>query len=137
MDRKQAYLRQVAAQDRVPVKSDENDECVVEYDSDDEEHGGNANAKVDTTSVTSDNVHEKEKSITDKDNKTEDVIQDVTVNKRSEQSVGENNEIENKETEHDQKVVSPKRRKMIGASLGPLRKRNRRRSSEVCNVYQI
>ena len=135
MDRKQAYLRQVAAQDRVPVKPDENDECVVEYDSDDDEHGDNTNAKVDTTSITSDIVHEEGKSITDKDNKTEDVIQDVTVNKMSEQSVGESNEIENKETKDDQKVVSPKKRKMIGASLGPLRKRNRRRSSEVCNVY--
>jgi len=44
--------RKQAAQDRVLVKPDENDECVVEYDSDDDEHGGNKNAKFDTTSVT-------------------------------------------------------------------------------------
>jgi len=61
--------------------------------------------------------YKDEKGITDK-NKTEDVIQDVTVNKMSEQLVGESNEIENKETKDDQKVVSSWKRKMIGALSG-------------------
>jgi len=135
VNRKQAYLRQIAAKDRVPVKPDKDDECVVEYDSDDDRHGDSTSTKVDTANATSDTVHEERKNITDKNNKTEDVAQEVDDNKISGQSLDKNNKVESKETENDQKVVSPKKRKMIGASLGPLRKRNRRRSSEVCNIY--
>ena len=125
----------MAAKDRVPVKADnDDDECVVEYDSDDDEHGDNSSTNVDTTNTISDTVHEEEKIISDTDNKTKDMVQNVTDDKMSGQSISENNEVDCKETEDDQKVVSPKKRKMIGASLGPLRKRNRRRSSEVCNV---
>ncbi|XP_065902458.1 kanadaptin-like isoform X1 [Dysidea avara] len=128
VDRKQAYLREMAAK---PVKADnDDDECVVEYDSDDDEHGDNSSTKVDTTNTTSDTIHEEEKIISDTDIMTKDMVQNVTDDKMSGQSVSENNEVDCRETEDDQKVVSPKKRKMIGASLGPLRKRNRRRSSE-------
>ena len=111
MYRKQAYRWQVAAQDWIPVKSDENDECVVEYDSDDDKHGDSANAKVDTEMWPM--TMYMKKSITDKGYKTEDVIQDVAVDKMSEQSVGENIEIENKESEHDQKLCLLRKEKWL------------------------
>jgi len=52
VDRKQAYLQQIAAQDRVPVKPDKDDECVVEYESDDSKHSDSTRTKVDTANVT-------------------------------------------------------------------------------------
>ena len=135
MDRKKAYLQETAAHDRTPVNADD-DECVVEYDSDDEEHGDNTRAGGDIKNKNNDSTaHEEAKTLPDRDNKTAKDVSDDAV---SEQLSGDTNEVEgSKETEDDKNVVSPKKRKMIGASLGPLRKRNRRRSSEVCNVKRF
>ena len=149
VDRKQAYLQTTAAQQDHSVK---NEQFEVEYDSDnDEDDKDNKNKEADKTqNMEADKTHFTNTVNTRavKTNENNDVNDDKINNLPEEskthpkdesneelsldkQSVDSGN-VCNSVTEDvtDKHIVPPKKTKLIGPSLGPLKKR-RRRSSEV------
>ena len=151
VDRKQAYLQETAApQQDQTLHSNISDQCEVEYDSD--EDTGTINVpKTDPINVVKtetidasnnndsklNNIHKEAKKLSNDDNSIDKLNNIKVTGKEDKLSV----DSEPQPTDHDhvtkdssKDVVSPKRTKMIGPSLGPLRKR-RRRSSEVQYVH--
>ena len=144
MDRKQAYLQETAQQDQV-LHSTESDQCEVEYDSDEDTNVSKAdpsntvNTKpIETSNTDNDDkpndIHKETKKLSKDDNGSVEELNLKAADKEDKLSVDSkalNTDHDNVTTKDGSKeVVSPKRTKMIGPSLGPLRKR-RRRSSEV------
>ena len=142
VDRKQAYLQETAQQDQ-KLHSTQSDQCEVEYDSDEDTNVSNANLTntintkpVDTSNNDDDDklnsVHKETKKPTKDDNDSVEKL-NLKVAEEEDKSVDSEALQDNVTIKDDnsREVVSPKRTKMIGPSLGPLRKR-RRRSSEVC-----
>ena len=157
VDRKQAYLQETATHQDQTIHSTASDQCEVEYDSDEDNDNINVpktastNAvetkTIDTSNSNDDRLGIKATTIDACNNN------DGSIHKEAKKLAGDDNSIEKpnatgkdklpvdsgaQPTDHDnatkdnnsKDVVSPKRTKMIGPSLGPLRKR-RRRSSEV------
>ena len=139
VNRKQAYLQTTAAQQD---HSDKNEQFEVEYDSDnDEDDNDNKNKEADkthfTNTVNTKTVKTNENNDVDDDkinnlpeeSKTHPKDQKLSLDKQSVDSGNVCNSVTEDVT--DKHIVPPKKTKLIGPSLGPLKKR-RRRSSEVC-----
>ena len=142
VDRKKAYLQETAANQNQTTVSDQ---CEVEYDSDEDTDSVNLPKTDSTVAVKTksdnsklNNTHEQVKQVSSNESSSERLkVHPINTNALSADSEtkctdqGNATKDDNDVTKDVSKeVVSPKRTKMIGPSLGPLRKR-RRRSSEV------
>ena len=144
VDRKQAYLQETAAQQDQSITSDQ---CEVEYDSDNDEDINDSKMDIDN-SHSINNIETKPERSTDSGHDKHTGVHEHTetfcstnngdskeLNVKATDKLTVDSESQptvlNSATEDSKDVISPKRTKMIGPSLGPLRKR-RRRSSEVC-----
>ena len=150
VDRKQAYLQETAAQQDQSITRDQ---CEVEYDSDNDEDINDSKMDVGNSHSIS-NIETKPERSTDSDHDKHTSVHEHTetfssinngdnkdLNVKATDKLAADNESQptvlNSTTEDNSKdVISPKRTKMIGPSLGPLRKR-RRRSSEVCMCVYV
>ena len=148
VDRKKAYLQETAAQH---YQTSISEQCEVEYDSDEDTDNVNL-PKTDSTIAAKTEITDTSKSDNSKLNNTHEQVKQVSSNESSSErlrihpvdkdTLSADSETKctdqgNASKDQDEiskdiskEVVSPKRTKMIGPSLGPLRKR-RRRSSEV------
>ena len=140
VDRKQAYLQETPTQQDPSITSDQ---CEVEYDSDEDTNNnkmdvGNSNStsNIETKlegSTSSDHskhmtsVHEHAAISPSANNGN---TKELNVKATDKQSVDSKAQPNDTTEDNSKDVISPKRTKLIGPSLGPLRKR-RRRSSEV------
>ena len=153
VDRKKAYLQETAAQQDQTFISEQ---CEVEYDSDEDTDNVNL-PKTDSTVATKAEIistgksdysklsdtHEQVKQISSDESSSErlrahpidtDTLLADSETKCTDQGNTSNDQVE-ASIDISAEVVSPKRTKIIGPSLGPLRKR-RRRSSEVA-IFMI